>query len=137
MSKWHIQKALWLTEASFRLSTLGALGLDIFVLRKSSVRGMYRLQDHGEKARPEASRGPYTDNSEGYALGGLAAPRESEAWEEPRPSMGPYSEQDREQSEKLVVGDRGSFDGRSSHFREEDFHDEDTGYHGGAHSSRP
>ncbi|EME88268.1 uncharacterized protein MYCFIDRAFT_62733 [Pseudocercospora fijiensis CIRAD86] len=37
--------------------------------------------------RPVATRGPFTDDGHQGSL-----PRESEAWEAPRPSLGPYSE---------------------------------------------
>lgn len=73
------------------LSTIAALVLDFYVRRQQTMRGVYRLHDIDTKSRPDASRGPFTDVG-GYGQGGLAAPRESSAWEEPRPSMGPYSE---------------------------------------------
>lgn len=60
------------------------------------MRGVYRLHDLDAK-RPEATRGPYTENAQAYGHGAFDEPRESEAWEAPRPSMGPYSEQSEKQ----------------------------------------
>jgi hypothetical protein len=78
-----------------RVSTLAALCLDIYVVRQQNRRGVYRLHDLDAKPQPraEASRSPFTDEEHvGYGQGGLDEPRESEAWEAPRPSMGPCSE---------------------------------------------
>lgn len=84
--EWH---KLTLTA---RVSTIAAVILDIYVRRQQNRRGVYRLHDLDVKSGPNASRGPFTEDG-GYGQVGLAAPRESSAWEEPRPSMGPYSEQ--------------------------------------------
>lgn len=55
---------------------------------------MYRLHDLDTKPQQSgAPRGPFTDDGPSYGSGGIAEPRESDAWEAPRPSMGPYSEQ--------------------------------------------
>ena len=66
------------------ISTLAALCLDFYVRRQNTRRGIYKLHDIDTK-RSEATRGPFTDEE--------MQPRESEAWEAPRPSMGPYAEQ--------------------------------------------
>ncbi|KAK0783893.1 hypothetical protein LTS16_002800 [Friedmanniomyces endolithicus] len=97
----RIYKALFTFTLLGFVSTLAALGLDIYVRRQQTRRGVYRLHDLDTKARPEATRGPFTDeveahqNGDGYAHGGLQQDdsRESLAWEEPRPSIGPYAEQ--------------------------------------------
>ena len=106
------------------VSTLAALCLDIYVRRQHTRRGVYRLHDIDNKRRPEATRGPFTDEDHQHPQGGLAAPRESEAWETPRPSMGPYSEQ----GDKQVLN--------QGYAVPEDQFNYDTGYHGG-HTERP
>jgi hypothetical protein len=81
------------------ISTLAALCLDFHVRRNNNKLGMYRLHDIDTKQQqPQqgpsgAPRGPFTDEGHGYGSGGIAEPRDSEAWEAPRPSLGPYSEQ--------------------------------------------
>ena len=82
-----------------RLSTTAALGLDIYVRSQQTSRGVYRLHDIDVKHHIDAVRGPFTDDGQAYGSGGLAGPRESEAWEEPRPSIGPYNEQ----ADKILV----------------------------------
>ncbi|KAK1808602.1 hypothetical protein LTR12_017050 [Friedmanniomyces endolithicus] len=97
----RIYKALFTFTLLGFVSTLAALGLDIYVRRQQTRRGVYRLHDLDTKARPEATRGPFTDEVEArqgdgnYAHGGLQQDdsRESLAWEELRPSIGPYAEQ--------------------------------------------
>ena len=84
------------TDHYDRLSTIAATILDIYVHRKQTRRGIYRLHDVDSKRRSQANE-PFFDG-QGYGQGGLAAPRESGIWEEPRRSMGPYSEQ----SDELV-----------------------------------
>lgn len=98
------------------VSTIAALGLDIYVRRQQTMRGVYRLHDIDTKPQ-----GAFTDG--GYGQGGLAAPRESSAWEEPRPSIGPYSEQ----SEPMFEN--------KGYAVPEHQHSYDTGYHG--HGGRP
>ena len=105
------------TDESNSVSTLAALFLDIYVHRKQTSRGIYRLQDIDGKRSSQANE-PFFDG-QGYGAGGLAAPRESGIWEEPRRSTGPYSEQ----ADKLVQDENY---GRPEFGR-------DTGYHG----SRP
>ena len=105
-----------LPNLTYSVSTLAALGLDIYVRRKQTSRGIYRLHDMDGKRASQLGGEPFFDGR-GYAAGGLAAPRESGIWEESRRSTGPYNEQ----SEKLV--------------QEEDYaHPQvgkyDTGYHG-------
>ena len=79
------------TLTAFRVSTLAASILDVHVNRKQTSRGVYRLQEVGDKQGAPA-REPFFAG-QGYGSGGLAAPRESAIWEEPRRSTGPYSEQ--------------------------------------------
>jgi hypothetical protein len=95
-------KSLLLTltlTSSKSISTLAALCLDFHVRRNNNKLGMYRLHDIDNKQQqPQqgpsgAPRGPFTDEGHGYGSGGIAEPRDSEAWEAPRPSLGPYSEQ--------------------------------------------
>ncbi|KAK5166961.1 uncharacterized protein LTR77_007690 [Saxophila tyrrhenica] len=88
----RIYKALWTFTLVGLGATLAALFLDIYVHRKQTSRGMYKLPDLDAK-RPGATHGPYTETPNNYGYGGLSAPRESEVWEEPRRSTGPYSEQ--------------------------------------------
>ncbi|KAK5680092.1 hypothetical protein LTS10_008042 [Elasticomyces elasticus] len=92
----RIYKTLFTFTLLGLVSTLAALGLDIYVRRQQTRRGVYQLHDLDTKARPEATRGPFTDEAAthgSYEHSGLREePRESLAWEEPRPSMGPYSE---------------------------------------------
>jgi len=80
----------------YSVSTLAALGLDIYVRRQQTQRGVYRLHDLPDnKPRAEATRGPFTDEAgPNYPHNGHSDSRDSLAWEEPvgRPSMGPYSE---------------------------------------------
>lgn len=90
------------------------------------MRGVYRLHDIDSKGRPAAGNGPFTEG--GYGQGGLGAPRESSAWEEPRPSMGPYSE--RGAAEPM-------FENKGYAVPEDQFA-YDTGYHGhGGPNARP
>ena len=106
-------------HGSYRVSTLAALGLDIYVRRKQTSRGIYKLQEIDAKKRPEATRGPFTDDGQSYAAGVHSGSKFSEVWEEPRPSMGPYSEQ----SDKLAQqGGYSNIDEIGAY---------DTGYHGG------
>lgn len=78
------------TDTDSRLSTVAALALDCAVLRTDSRRGMYKLHDLDNKARPEATRGPFTDENQAYSAGGSSELRESTAWDAPRPSVSPY-----------------------------------------------
>ena len=77
---------------------MAALCLDFYVRRKNNKRGMYRLHDIDAKQQQQsgAPRGPFTEDGHGYGSGGIAEPRESEAWEAPRPSVSPYGEQSRQ-----------------------------------------
>lgn len=104
------------------MSTLAALGLDVYVYRLQNRRGLYKLHDLDTKPRPEATAGPFTDRDDRYASGGLEEPRESEAWEEPRPSVGPYNEQSTVDTKKLGQQGYAIPDGQFEY---------DTGYHGG------
>lgn len=97
------------------LSTVAALILDIYVRRQQTMRGVYRLHDLDTKA---PGQGGFSDGV-AYGQGGLAAPRESSAWEEPRPSIGPYSER----AEPM-------FENRGYAVPEDQFGGYDTGYHG-------
>lgn len=115
-------------QTKFSLSTLAALFLDLHVWRQSSRRGIYRLQDIDSKPRADAVRGPFTDDNslqqaqypgQAYASGGLAEPRESEAWEEPRPSLGTYAERG---------GDHLEQRGKIGYNAPEEQHDYDAGY---------
>lgn len=90
------------------MSTLAALGLDIYVHRKQASRGMYRMPDIDLKQQPEATRGPFTDQR--YGDGGLAAPRDSDVEGTPRPSMGPYDEQSGGLMRDADTGYRGARD---------------------------
>ena len=72
----------------YSLSTLAALGLDIYVRRQHTRLGIYQLQNPDVKRGPDATHGPFTD-----LPSGSSERRESGAWEEPRASIGPYSEQ--------------------------------------------
>ncbi|KAK5108434.1 hypothetical protein LTR62_008321 [Meristemomyces frigidus] len=117
----RIYKALFSFTLLGFLSTAAALGLDLYVRRQQTKRGVYRLQDLDNK-RPEATRGPYTDEN---AIG--EEPRESVAWEEPRPSMGPYSEQ-------ADLGDLGAGHSQGYSVPEGQF-GYDTQYHGGHNES--
>jgi len=120
----RIYKALFTFTLVGLVSTLAALALDIYVYRQQTRRGIYRLQNLDQKSRPEATRGPFTDDG-GYGEGGPAAePRESEAWEAPRPSIGPYAER---------AGDK-SIEQQGYTVPEAQF-GYDTGYHGG-HADR-
>lgn len=65
----------------YSISTIAALGLDIYVHRQQTRSGIYRLPDVDDNKG--ASRDP---NAE-------AEPRESGAWDAPRLPMGPYGEQ--------------------------------------------
>ena len=108
---------------SHRISTMAALCLDFYVRRKNNKRGIYRLHDIDTKQQQHsgAPRGPFTDEGYGYGAGGIAEPRESEAWEAPRPSVSPYGEQSRQPQGYAVP--------------EAQFLTSDTGYYGG-HSER-
>ena len=109
-------------DANFnRLSTLSALALDIYVRRQQTRRGIYRLQDLDTKPHPEATRGPFTEGTS-YSQGGLAEPRESEAWEAPRPSTGPYGEQSNSSSPHAL---------HQGYSVPDNQFDYDTGYRGG------
>ena len=77
---------------------------------------MYKLQDLDHKNRPEAVAGPFTD---------IDHSRQSEAWEAPRTSMGPYSEQaDLRVAQHGYAVPEGQFE-------------YDTGYSNGHHQMRP
>lgn len=80
----------WRKEADTRVnsvSTIAALGLDIYVQRQQTRRGVYRLHDtDGKRSVPAETRDPVTEGSE-------ARRRKSGAWDAPRISMGPYGEQ--------------------------------------------
>lgn len=107
----------------YSVSTLAALALDIYVYRQQNRLGIYRLQSLDQKSRPEAIRGPFTDDS-AYEVGVFAAgPRESEAWEPPR-SFAQYAER---------TGDK-SIEQQGYAVPEAQF-EYDTGYHGG-HAER-
>ncbi|KAK3711415.1 hypothetical protein LTR37_009594 [Vermiconidia calcicola] len=115
----RIYKALFTFTLLGLVSTLAALGLDIYVRRKQTSRGMYRLQDVDVKNRPEPTRGPFTDDGPTYGSAALSAPRESGVWgEEPRRSTGPYNEQ--------PVG----LDHNGGYSHPEEFGKYDTGYRG-------
>jgi len=113
----RIYKALFTFALVGLVSTIAALALDIYVRRQQTRRGVYRLQDLDTKSRPDAISGPFTQ-------GHYGAPRESSAWEEPRPSMGPYGER----SEPM-------FENKGYAVPEDQFN-YDTGYHGG-HKPKP
>ena len=103
---------------------MAALCLDFYVRRKNNKRGMYRLHDIDAKQQQQQSgapRGPFTEEGHGYGAGGIAEPRESEAWEASRPSVSPYGEQSRQPQGYSVP--------------EAQFLTDDTGYYGG-HSER-
>lgn len=130
LAAWLVRHALimqctWessLTRAN-SLSTIAALILDIYVRRQQTSRGVYRLHDM-EKPRGTGSTAALA--SGGYGQGGLAAPRESSAWEEPRPSIGPYSER----AEPM-------FENKGYDVPQDQFA-YDTGYHGhGAQDAKP
>lgn len=90
------------------LATTAALILDFYVFRANTRRGVYKLHDLDSKGRPQVPRGAQFTEEE---------PRESTAWEAPRPSMGPYSsEREGEQSHAYATP--------------ENQFDYDTGYHG-------
>lgn len=97
------------------VSTIAAFILDIYVFRQQTRRGVYRLHDLDSKQRPQATRGPFTDDVN-YGASGINEPMESEAWEAPRVSMGPYTEDARRQQQGYAVPDN-QFE-------------YDTGYHG-------
>ena len=109
----------------FSISTIAALCLDFYVRRKNNKRGMYRLHDIDTKQQQQsgAPRGPFTEEGHGYGSGGIAEPRESEAWEEPRSSIGPYSEQSSRQPQGYSVP-------------EAQFGYDDTRYYGGHEERR-
>ncbi|KAK4989709.1 hypothetical protein LTR50_003034 [Elasticomyces elasticus] len=62
----RIYKALFTFSLLGLVSTLCALGLDIYVRRQQTLRGVYRLQDihHDTKPHPPAVRGPFTDDDD-------------------------------------------------------------------------
>ncbi|RMY98152.1 hypothetical protein D0860_08558 [Hortaea werneckii] len=126
----RIYKALFTFTLFGLLSTIAAFALDIYVRRQQTRRGIYRLHDLDAKQRPEAAprglSGAATDSNAGYGHGGLAEPRESEAWEEPRPSMGPY---DSVHVDESGFAQRGGYGLPAAQF------EYDTGYHGG-HAER-
>lgn len=69
------------------VSTIAALGLDIYVRRQQNIRGVYRLHDmDGKGSATAGTRDRFTEGSEPER-------RESGAWDAPRLSMGPYGEQ--------------------------------------------
>jgi hypothetical protein len=109
----------WILTMIHSISTIAALCLDFYVRRKNNKRGMYRLHDIDAKQQQQsgAPRGPFTDEGHGYGAGGIAEPRESEAWEAPRPSVSPYGEQSSQPHGYAVP--------------EQQFLTDDTGYHGG------
>lgn len=109
----------WILTTIYSISTIAALCLDFYVRRKNNKRGMYRLHDIDAKQQQQsgAPRGPFTDEGHGYGAGGIAEPRESEAWEAPRPSVSPYGEQSRQTQGYAVP--------------EQQFLTDDTGYYGG------
>ena len=84
------------------LAALTAFGLDLYVRRLQTSRGIYRLQDQDRKRGPDpAARALVSEGSRGYGASAYAAGQRSragsEVWHEdstPRPSMS------REQSEK-------------------------------------
>jgi hypothetical protein len=84
---------------------------------------MYQLPDIGLNPQP-GSRSPerYTEDNTPYGHGGLAEPRESEAWETPRPFSNKYDSDALPPREHINVPHR-------------DF-DHDTGYHGGPAEGR-
>lgn len=65
----------------YSVSTIAALGLDIYVRRQQTRRGIYRLQDMDGKAG-EGTFPAETGNER----------RESKVWDAPRLSMDPYGE---------------------------------------------
>lgn len=105
------------------VSTIAAFALDIYVHRKNTSRGMYRLQDMDTKTgRPQATRGPFTDGDQFVDDHGNR--RESEAWEAPRGSTDPHSER----AESLA--------GRQGYAVPEDQFNYDTGYNSGQQHMR-
>ncbi|EMC99562.1 hypothetical protein BAUCODRAFT_63557 [Baudoinia panamericana UAMH 10762] len=119
----RIYKALFTFTLLGLVSTATALGLDLYVRRLQSQRGIYQLHDlAANRKRPEATRGPFTDDEGSYAHSGLDEPRQSEAWDAPRPSMGPYAEQ-RDVADKAMH--------QQGYSVPENQFDYDTGYHGG------
>ncbi|OQO13247.1 hypothetical protein B0A48_01475 [Cryoendolithus antarcticus] len=134
----RIYKALFAFAFLGMISTIAALLLDFYVRGQSNRRGIYKLHDLDSKAsrpRPEAPAGPFTDPSSAtYGSGGLAEPRESEAWDAPRMSMGPYSEEKNARSGDL--GLEGLRRGGYGAPEEQHLYAEDTGYHGG-HLEKP
>ncbi|GAB7329221.1 hypothetical protein MBLNU13_g01035t1 [Cladosporium sp. NU13] len=117
----RIYKALFTFAFLGLISTMAALCLDFYVRRKNNKRGMYRLHDIDAKQQQQsgAPRGPFTDEGYGYGAGGIAEPRESEAWEAPRPSVSPYGEQSRQPQgyavpeAQFLTGDTGYYGGHS------------------------
>ena len=85
---------------------------------------MYRLHDIDTKQQQQsgAPRGPFTEDGHGYGSGGIAEPRESEAWEAPRSSFAPYGEQPYSQQSRQPQG---------YSVPEAQFLADDTGYYGG------
>ncbi|KAK3111975.1 hypothetical protein LTR53_012226 [Teratosphaeriaceae sp. CCFEE 6253] len=126
----RIYKALFTFTLVGLVSTLAALGLDIYVRRQQTSRGIYKLHDldhhHPDsKSRPDATRGPFTDEAgPQYAHGGLGESRDSLAWEEPRASIGPYSE-------SAEMGGTGQGRGQGYAVPEDQFGGYDTQYKGG------
>ncbi|KAF2172232.1 hypothetical protein M409DRAFT_62988 [Zasmidium cellare ATCC 36951] len=116
----RIYKALFTFTLLGLVSTIMALILDIIVHRQQTRRGVYRLHDIDGPAkrgvRPEATRGPFTDDEHAMHT------RESEAWEAPRPSTGPYNEAAAPLAGGYAVP-------------EQQF-EYDTGYHGGHEGKR-
>ncbi|EME49564.1 hypothetical protein DOTSEDRAFT_49802 [Dothistroma septosporum NZE10] len=111
----RIYKALFTFTLLGFVSTIAAFVLDIYVFRQQTRRGVYRLHDLDSKQRPEARRGSFTDDVS-YGAKSVNEPRESEAWDAPRVSMGPYTEDARRPQQGYAVPD--------SQF------EYDTGYHG-------
>ncbi|KAF7196541.1 hypothetical protein HII31_02269 [Pseudocercospora fuligena] len=86
----RIYKTLFTFTLTGFISTIAAFILDILVWRKNTRLGRHmRLHDLPDYKRPVATRGPFTDDGHQESLS-----RESEAWEAPRPSLGPYSERE-------------------------------------------
>ncbi|KAF2772429.1 hypothetical protein EJ03DRAFT_204039 [Teratosphaeria nubilosa] len=120
----RIYKALFTFALVGMVSTTAALALDIYVYHLQNRRGIYRLQSLDAKPRSEATRASFTDeaafeNHRGCRQDALGLERSSGAWEEPRLSMGPYSER------------ADTLQSKSGYSVPENQFDYDTGYHGG------
>lgn len=88
MSARGLSNSIIKTNSFFQsVSTIAALGLDIYVQRQQTRRGIYRLHDmDGKRDHSTAAQGPFADVHEPER-------RESGVWDEPRLPMGPYGEQ--------------------------------------------